>query len=85
MYWKDELDDALYQKNRYGKELWHQLKGKQVELLLKNNKRKLGTVMDIEDQHNTLLVHFKVTGAGNDSTMWVFNKKDIRYVDPYLK
>lgn len=84
MYWKDELD-ALYQKNRYGKGLWHQLKGKQVELLLKNNLRKLGTVMDIEEQDSTLFVHFKVSGKSTDNSLWVLNKKDIRYVDPYLK
>ena len=35
MYWKDELD-ALYQKNTFGKRLWKQLVGNQVELLLKN-------------------------------------------------
>lgn len=44
MYWKDELD-ALYQKNAYGKRLWKQLVGNQVELLLRNNLRQVGTVM----------------------------------------
>ena len=43
MYWKDELD-ALYQKNAYGKRLWKQLVGNQVELLLRNNLRQVGTV-----------------------------------------
>jgi hypothetical protein len=84
MYWKDELD-ALYQKNRYGKGLWHQLKGQQVEMLLKNNLRKVGTVMDIEEQESSLFVHFKVSGNGVDNKLWVLNKRDIRYVDPYLK
>lgn len=84
MYWKDELD-ALYQKNRYGKGLWHQLKGQQVEMLLKNNLRKVGTVMEIEEQDSSLFVHFKVSGNGADNKLWVLNKRDIRYVDPYLK
>lgn len=48
MYWKDELD-ALYQKNAYGKRLWKQLVGNQVELLLKNNLRQVGTVLEVAE------------------------------------
>lgn len=84
MYWKDELDH-LYQKNRYSKGLWHQLKGNQVKLLLRNNLRKVGTVMDIEEQDHALLVHFKVSGNESDNNLLVLNKKDIKYIDPYLK
>ena len=47
MYWKDELD-ALYQKNAYGKRLWKQLVGNQVELL-KNNLRQVGTVLEVAE------------------------------------
>lgn len=84
MYWKDELD-ALYQKNRYSKGLWHQLKGNQVELLLRNNLRKVGTVVDIEEIDDDVLVHFKASGNDADNSLWMLSKKDIRYVDPYLK
>ena len=48
MYWKDELD-ALYQKNAYGKRLWKQLVCNQVELLLKNNLRQVGTVLEVAE------------------------------------
>ena len=48
MYWKDELD-GLYQKNVYGKRLWKQLVGNQVELLLRNNLRQVGTILEIAE------------------------------------
>ncbi len=84
MYWKDELD-ALYQNNRYGKELWYQLKGYEVEILLRNNLRKVGTVVAIQEEDDDMLLHFKVSSKNTDNTLWLLNKKDIKYVDPYLK
>ena len=48
MYWKDELD-ALYQKNAYGKRLWKQLVGNQVDILLKNNLIQEGTVLEVAE------------------------------------
>ena len=84
MYWKDELD-ALYQKNSYGKRLWKELVGNQVELLLRNNLRHVGTVLDIEEtQDGNMQLHFEVSGVSANK-MWVLSQKDIKYVDPYLK
>jgi hypothetical protein len=83
MYWKDELD-ALYQKNAYGKRLWKQLVGNQVELLLRNNLRQVGTILDIEETNEGMQLHFRTSGNSDDS-MWVLSQKDIKYVDPYLK
>ena len=61
MYWKDELD-ALYQKNAYGKRLWKQLVGNQVELLLKNNLRQVGTVLKVAETQEGIQLHFKLLG-----------------------
>ena len=83
MYWKDELD-ALYQKNSYGKRLWKELVGNQVELLLRNNLRQVGTILDIEETNEGMQLHFRASGNSDDS-MWVLSQKDIKYVDPYLK
>ena len=83
MYWKDELD-ALYQKNSYGKRLWKELVGNQVELLLRNNLRQVGTILDIEETNEGMRLHFRTSGNSDDS-MWVLSQKDIKYVDPYLK
>ena len=46
MYWKDEPDGKI-KKNAYGKRLWKQLVDNQVELLLKNNLRQIGTVLEV--------------------------------------
>ena len=83
MYWKEELD-ALYQKNKYGKRLWNELVGNQVELLLRNNLRQVGTILDIEETNEGMQLHFRTSGNSDDS-MWVLSQKDIKYVDPYLK
>ena len=83
MYWKDELD-ALYQKNAYGKRLWKELVGNQVELLLRNNLRHIGTILDIEETQEGMQVHFKAFGL-SENRMWVLHQKDIKFVDPYLK
>lgn len=83
MYWKDELV-ALYQKNSYGKRLWKELVGNQVELLLRNNLRQVGTILDIEETNEGMQLHFRTSGNSDDS-MWVLSQKDIKYVDPYLK
>ena len=83
MYWKDELD-ALYQKNSYGKRLWKEIVGNQVELLLRNNLRQVGTILDIEETNEGIQLHFRTSGNSDDS-MWVLSQKDIKYVDPYLK
>ena len=83
MYWKDELD-ALYQKNAYGKRLWKQLVGNQVELLLKINLRQVGTVLEVAETQEGIQLNFKTSGDSENS-MWVLSHKDIKYVDPYLK
>jgi hypothetical protein len=83
MYWKDELD-ALYQKNSYGKRLWKELVGNQVELLLRNNLRQVGTILEIEETNEGMQLHFRTSGNSDDS-MWVLSQKDIKYIDPYLK
>ena len=83
MYWKDELD-ALYQKNAYGKRLWKQLVGNQVELLLKNNLRQVGTVLEVAETQEGIQLHFK-TSSNSENSMWVLSHKDIKYIDPFLK
>ena len=83
MYWKDELD-SLYQKNAYGKRLCKQLVGNQVELLLRNNLRQLGTVLDIAETQEGIQLHFKVSGNSKNS-IWVMSHKDIKYINPFLK
>ena len=60
MYWKDELDD-LYQKNIYGKRLWKQLVGNQVELLLRNNLRQIGTVLEVAETQEGIQLQFKAS------------------------
>ena len=60
MYWKDELD-ALYQKNLYGKRLWKQLVGNQVELLLRNNLRQIGTVLEVAETQEGIQLQFKAS------------------------
>ena len=83
MYWKDELY-ALYQKNAYGKRLWKQLVGNQVELLLKNNLRQVGTVLEVAETQEGIQLHFKTSG-NSENSMWVLSHKDKKYVDPFLK
>ena len=83
MYWKDELD-ALYQKNAYGKRLWKQLVGNQVELLLRNNLRQVGTVLEITETQEGIQLHFKASG-NSENSMWVLSHKDIKYIDLFLK
>ena len=84
MYWKDELDD-LYQKNIYGKRLWKQLVGSnQVELLLRNKLRQVGTVLDVAETQEGIQLHFKTSG-NSENSMWVLSNKDIKYIDPFLK
>jgi len=60
MYWKDELD-ALYQKNLYGRRLWKQLVGNQVELLLRNNLRQVGTVLEVAETQEGIQLQFKAS------------------------
>ena len=83
MYWKDELD-ALYQKNAYGKRIWKQLVGNQVELLLRNNLRQVGTVLEVAETQEGIQLHFKASG-NFENNMWVLCHKDIKYIDPFLK
>lgn len=83
MYWKDELD-ALYQKNEYGKRLWKKLVGNQVEILLRNNLRYIGTILEVEDTIDGFQLHFKASGL-DENSLWVLSRKDIKFVDPYLK
>ena len=82
MYCKDDLD-ALYQKNAYGKRLWKQLVGNQVELL-KNNLRQVGTVLEVAETQEGIQLHFKTSG-NSENSMWVLSHKDIKYIDPFLK
>lgn len=84
MYWKDDLD-ALYQKNEYGKRLWKKLEGKQVELLLRNNQRKLGTVIEVIETKDGIKVQFKPTQLKGETAVWMLDKREIKYVDPFLK
>lgn len=85
MYWKDELD-AIYQKNQFGINLWYKLVGNQVELLLKSNKRIVGSVIQILDTEEGLKIEFKVSGTDNENQEnTVFSTKEIKYIDPYLK
>ena len=83
MYWKDELD-ALYQKNAYGKRLWNELVGNQVEVLLRNNIRQVGTILNIEETSEGLQVHFAASRS-NENSKWILIQKDIKFIDPYLK
>ena len=53
MYWKDE-PDGLFMKNAYGKRLWKQLVDNQVELLLKNNLRQIGTVLEVSESQESI-------------------------------
>lgn len=83
MYWKDELD-ALYMKSAYGKRLWKQLVGKQVELLLKNNLRQIGTVLEVSESLESIQLQFKPS-VNSENSVWVLSQKDIKYIDPFLK
>lgn len=85
MYWKDELD-AIYQKNQFGINLWYKLVGNQVELLLKSNKRIVGSVIQILDTEEGLKIEFKASGTDNENQEnTVFSTKEIKYIYPYLK
>ena len=83
MYLKDELD-APYQKNAYGKRLWKQLVGNQVELLLKNNLRQVGTVLEVAETQEGIQLQFKPSG-NSENSVWALSQKDIKYIDPFLK
>lgn len=79
MYWKDELD-ALYDKNEYGERLRNMIVGHQVELRFKNNHREVGTIWEVKHTSEGIKLHFKT-----NNNKWVFNKNEIKYIDPYLK
>ena len=83
MYWKDE-PGALFMKNAYGKRLWKQLVGNQVELLLKNNLRQIGTVLEVSESLESIQLQFKPSG-NSENSVWVLSHKDIKYIDPFLK
>ena len=83
MYWKDELD-AQCMKNAYGKRLWKQLVGNQVELLLKNNLRQIGTVLEVSESLESIQLRFKPSG-NSENSVCVLSQKDIKYIDPFLK
>lgn len=85
MYWKDELD-AIYQKNQFGLNFWNELVGNQVELLLRNNKRIVGAVVEVLDTVDGLKIQFKHSKAeNNNEAISLLSKKDIKYIDPFLK
>ena len=79
MYWKDELD-ALYDKNEYGERLRNMIVGHQVELRFKNNHREVGTISEVKHTSEGIKLYFKTS-----NNKWVFNKNEIKYIDPYLK
>ena len=83
MYWKDELD-ALYIKNAYRRRLWKKLVGNQVELLLKNNLRQIGTDLEVSESQESIQLQFKPQG-NSENRLWVLSHKDIKYIDPFLK
>lgn len=80
MYWKDELD-CLYQKNSFSKSVWQHLTGNTVELLLRNNKRTTGTIIEVFEDKDGIKVHFRQKG----NNFLILTKNDIKYIDPYLK
>ncbi len=85
MYWKDELD-AIYQKNQFGNNFCNKLIGNQVELLLRNNKRIVGTVVEVLDTADGIQIQFKESRTENKGNpISVFSKRDIKYIDPFLK
>ena len=85
MYWKDELD-AIYQKNQFYKNFYNNLIGNQVELLLRNNKRIVGAVVEVIDTTDGIQIQFKESKTENNNTpMSVFSKREIKYIDPFLK
>ena len=71
-------------KNAYGKRLWKQLVGNQVELLLKNNLRQIGTVLEVSESLESIQLQFKPSG-NSENSVWVLSHKDIKYIDPFLK
>ena len=79
MYWKDELD-ALSDKNEYGERLRNMIVGHQVELRFKNNHREVGTISEVKHTSEGIKLYFKTS-----NNKWVFNKNEIKYIDPYLK
>lgn len=85
MYWKDELD-AIYQKNQFYKNFYNNLIGNQVELLLRNNKRIVGAVVEVIDTTDGIQIQFKESKTeNNDTPISVFSKREIKYIDPFLK
>ena len=71
-------------KNAYGKRLWKQLVGNQVELLLKNNLRQIGTVLEVSESQESIQLQFKPSG-NSENRVWVLSHKDIKYIDLFLK
>ena len=85
MYWKDELD-AICQKNQFCKNFYNNLIGNQVELLLRNNKRIVGAVVEVIDTTDGIQIQFKESKTeNNDTPISVFSKREIKYIDPFLK
>ena len=85
MYWKDELD-AIYQKNQFGINFWDNLIGSQVELLLRSNKRIIGAIIKVLDTDEGLKIYFKQSGCDDqNSEIFTFSKRDIKFIDPFLK
>ena len=71
-------------KNAYGKRLWKQLVGNQVELLLKNNLRQIGTVLEVSESLESIQLQFKPSG-NSENSVWVLSHKDIKYINQFLK
>jgi hypothetical protein len=75
-----------FQKNQFGKNLWKELVGNQVELLLRNNKRIIGAVVEVLDTAEGIQIQFKESGVENNkASISVFSKREIKYIDPFLK
>ena len=62
--------------------LWNELVGNQVELLLKNNLRQLGTVLEVKDFDGEMHLKFETK---TPNTTVLLKHRDIKYIDPFLK
>ena len=55
-----------------------------VELLLKNNLRQIGTVLEVSESQESIQLQFKPSG-NSENRVWVLSHKDIKYIDLFLK
>jgi len=81
MYWKDEAS-AISEKNKFTLKVINELKNKDIKVVLKNhNETLIGKIIDFsQDKSQNHLIVFQ-----DQNHIVTFNKKRIRYIDPYLK